>query len=145
MQGLASNKQAMPGIESAYEKHAADEHKRVSRMLGFTLTRGDAAAWSDFSWLIHNRLAQKNVAGIAWAALGALSEENAIKVSESTIGGAGYPLAPLFPDEVAEDANWWGDHASITEQRAYTVAGYKRLSARDRRLIAEHFENRWAA
>lgn len=139
------NKQAAPNIGSDYKKNAKDEHKRAARMLGFTLTRGDVDAWLDFSWFIHNQLSQQKVAEMAWASLCALSEENAIKVCENEIGGAGHPIPPLFPDDASEDANWWGDHASFTELRAYTVAGYKRLSPRDRRLIVEHFEKRRAA
>ncbi|MEY8842038.1 hypothetical protein AB9K41_23665, partial [Cribrihabitans sp. XS_ASV171] len=71
---------------SLYAKKA---HKRAAKALGYALTLGGFDAWRDASAIWSARLAPDERAAVAWAALTALSREDAEKVATGVLGGAG--------------------------------------------------------
>jgi hypothetical protein len=100
------------------------EHKRMSRIMGYTLTLGDADAWAVFSALAMARMTPEERAALAWAALRSLdTPEQAELVAESVLKFADYPL-PTFLSPM-DDARWWASFASLKERKAYALAAYE--------------------
>jgi hypothetical protein len=113
------------------------EHKRMSRMVGYTLTLGDADAWANFTTVAMVRMTVEERAALAWAALRSLdTPEQAEMVAETVLSFAGYPL-PAFLNPM-EDARWWAARASLKECKAYALAAYEALPVRDQMAFRNH-------
>ena len=63
--------------------YAKPAHKRMARMLGFALTLGDGITWRSFAAVAFARLTREERVALAWAALWALDEDDAVAVVEA--------------------------------------------------------------
>ena len=112
------------------------EHKRASRMMGYTLTLGDPGDWGRFSTFARARLTVTELAGLAAAALGALPEGRAFQVAASILGASGDPLPPFLGG--MDDARFWASLATQQELKAYALAAYEAMGARDQAAFFRH-------
>lgn len=134
---------ALKGPGKGFSKLIDPNHKRLSRMLGYCLTLGDADAWAGFSFVAEARLSEAERAGIAWASLRSLEPYNAEQVAVMVLGGAGYPL-PLG-DDVMGDAQWWASMASEREAKAYCLASFNAMPPHSQAAFLSHVDARAAA
>lgn len=113
------------------------DHKRMSRMMGYALTLGDADAWVGFATVATARMTSEERAALAWAALRSLdTPEQAEMVAEAVLQFADYPL-PTFLSPM-DDARWWASFASLKERKAYALAAYEALPEREQMAFRRH-------
>ncbi|MDK3019633.1 hypothetical protein [Pseudodonghicola flavimaris] len=111
-------------------------HKRMSRVLGYSLTLGDAEGWAVFSKVAALRLSDEERAALAYAVLNSLSPEQAALVAAASMRRASVPL-PAFLGGM-EDARYWAALASRCELKAYALAAYDAMSAKDQAAFFRH-------
>lgn len=68
-------------------RFAKDRHKRVARCIGFVLTLATPQAWLDLSVILVARLSKAERAGLAYAALKSLEEDDAYDVASLAVFG----------------------------------------------------------
>lgn len=112
------------------------QHMRMSRMLGYTLTLGTPEAWAGFRYVAGVRLSEGERAMMAYFALTALRPENADLTACTAIGSAGDPL-PAFLGGM-EDARHWAKWANASELKAYALACFEAMSAKDQAAFFRH-------
>lgn len=121
-------------------KYLSDRHKRASRMLASALVLNDAEAWQQAAFVFAVRLHQGELSGLAFAALRALEPEPRQAVFDlahwGETEGAGPPLPPWL--HVMETARDWASWASRRELKAYALASFEAMTARDRAAFLEH-------
>ncbi|ROT99069.1 hypothetical protein [Histidinibacterium lentulum] len=108
----------------------------MSRVLGYSLTLGTADAWADFATLAAVRLSERELAGIAWAAMCALPRRLSEEVARLALRGAGAPLPPFLGGMA--DARFWASRASPAERKAYALAAYEAMSPSDQAALFRH-------
>ncbi|MCK0102535.1 hypothetical protein [Pseudohalocynthiibacter sp. F2068] len=128
----------LPG-RSTMSLYGKDDHKRVSKMLGYALTLGDERAWTDASVVFQARLTPTECGRAAAAFLLALDEDQAGEVAGMFLHGAGMPQSPLFSP--MDQASHWADMASTGERKAHCLASYNRLSPQDQAAFLQHVKN----
>lgn len=112
-------------------------HKRMSRILGYTLTLGDADAWTGFTSLASARMTNEERAALALASLLSLdSSEQVEAVAETALSHAGSPLPPFLSP--MDDARWWASLASLNERKAYALAAYEALPLKEQMAFRRH-------
>lgn len=113
------------------------EHKRMSRMMGYTLSISGYDAWKGFVLVAMASMTPEERAALAWAALRSLdTPEQAELVAESVLKFANYPLPPFL--NPMEDARWWASFASLKERKAYALAAYEALPPREQMAFRKH-------
>ena len=117
-------------------QHIKPDHKRMSRMLGYSLLRGTPDAWVDFSIVARARLSIVERAGLAVASLRSLPDVLALDTAAAAIGMAGDPLPPFLGG--MEDARSWASWASPVELKAYALAAFEAMSAKDKAAFFHH-------
>jgi len=112
------------------------EHDRMSRVLGYCLTLGTADAWSKFSFVAAVRLSEEERSALALAVLNSLEVDLAQDVAAASIGSAGTPLPPFlgFMDE----ARFWATYANRSEIKAYALACFEAMGAKDQAAFTRH-------
>ncbi len=109
----------------------------MARVIGYTLTLGDADAWAGFTTVARARLTSEERAALAWGALRALdTPEQAEIVAATLLTFADAPL-PTFLNPM-EDARWWASFASLQERKAYALAAYEALPMREQMAFRNH-------
>ena len=122
---------------STLAKFMKPDHKRMARVIGYTLTLSNADAWAGFTTVARARLTSEERAALAWAALRALdTPEQAELVAETVLTFAGSPL-PTFLSQM-QDARWWASFASLKERKAYARAAYESLPFHDQIAFRNH-------
>jgi hypothetical protein len=122
---------------SSFSNFMKSEHKRMSCVMGYTLTLGDADAWSGFTTMARARLTVEERSALAWAALRSLDTlEQAELVAKTVLTFADYPL-PSFLNPMY-DARWWASFASLNERKAYALAAYEALPVRKQMAFRNH-------
>ena len=122
---------------SLLSKHIKPDHKRMSRMIGYTLTLGDADAWAGFVAVATARMTPEERAALAFPALRSLdTPEQAELVAEAVLKFADYPL-PTFLNPM-DDARWWASFASLKERKAYALAAYEALPPHEQMAFRKH-------
>ncbi|WP_133065826.1 hypothetical protein [Mameliella alba] len=111
-------------------------HKRMSKMLGYTLTLGTSDAWSGFSDVAAARLSTEERAALAFASLRSLAPDHAELTARAAIRAAGAPV-PAFLGQMNE-ARSWAAFASRSELKAYAAAAYAALSPKDQAAFFRH-------
>ena len=119
------------------------DHKRMSRMLGYCLTLGDADAWLRFSVAAAARLTVSERAGLAYAALASLPADVREDTAATALRAAGSPLPPFLGG--MDDARFWASIAHRRELKTHAVAAFERLSAKDRAAFLKHVNEMEAA
>ena len=113
------------------------DHKRMARVIGYTLTVGGTDAWAGFSTATKARLTVEERAALAWAALRSLdTPEQSEQVAKAVLSFADYPL-PSFLNPMP-DARLWASWASAEELKAYALAAHDAMSARDQMAFRNH-------
>lgn len=109
-------------------------------MLGYALTLNDAKGWEGAAFVFAVRLHQDELSGLAFAALRAIEPEPRQAIFDlahwGETEGVGPPLPPWF--NVMPDARWWASHASRHELKAYALASFEAMTARDRAAFLAH-------
>ena len=115
------------------------EHKRMSRMLGYTLMIGEPEAWGGFSVVCRARLTVCERAGLAVAALRSLPDDCALDTAATAIGSMGDPLPPFLGG--MEDARWWASYSTRQELKAYALACFEAMAPQDQAAFVRHISN----
>lgn len=124
--------------------HIPDNIKRVSRMLGYSLMLGTADAWLDFAAVVAARLTDRERAGLAFAALRSLSDEQAAAVAGAVLpDGTSAPIPPLFG--YLDEAAFWADMAEPEAVEAYCAACFDRMAPARRADFLDHVQRGQAA
>ena len=115
----------------------------AGRVLTMALTVHDADGWCMASRLWSLRQPPEKRMAHALAALVACEGGDIRHVCTAALGGAGTPIAPFL--SYMDEASFWADMATPDELKAYSVACYLRLSARDRMAFHDWTDRRAAA
>ena len=105
-------------------------------MLGYVLTIGTAKAWLDFSRVIAARLEDREITGLAFAALTALDPNIRHDTAKAALRAAGAPL-PAFLGGM-DDARWWASVASSAELKSHALAAFEAMSPSDQAAFYRH-------
>lgn len=116
-----------------------DRHKRMSRMLGYTLHLDEPEAWGGFSTVCRARLTLFERTGLSAAALGSLPAPHAFDVARASLGAAGGPL-PAFLGGM-DDARFWASIATSEELKAYFLASFDAMSPKDQAAAFRHIRD----
>ncbi|MGR3624873.1 MAG: hypothetical protein ACU0A0_01135 [Limimaricola sp.] len=111
-------------------------------MLGYTLTLGDFDAWDGFTQFLIAKLKPVERGALAWAALRSLEPEHAEATAETVLGGAEGPYPPFL--DPMRDARFWASLASRRVRKAYALAAFESLSAKDQAAFLDHVTDRRA-
>lgn len=122
--------------DSILSRFMQDRHKRMSRMLGYTLTMGEPEAWAGFSTVCRARLTVCERAGMAVAALRSLPDDYALDTAAAAFGSMGSPLPPFLGG--MDDARWWASYANRQELKAYALACFEALDPQDQAAFFRH-------
>lgn len=112
------------------QRPKADPQARVLRMLGYALIVQDRKTAEAASAIMQASLSEQQRAMIAAIALAALPIDEAERIADLVTGGAGYPAASIGP--CLQDATYWAHDASRIERRAYALACFNAMDAKDR-------------
>lgn len=111
-------------------------HKSMSRVLGYCLTSDTPEGWRDFSRLAAARLTVPERGRLAFACLQSLHPELATMTAAAALGAQGDP-GPAFLGGM-DDARSWAAWASRGELKAYALAAFEAMSARDQAAFYQH-------
>lgn len=112
------------------------EHKRTAKVLGYTLTLGDANSYGKLSVIARKHLTLPERGGLACAFLGSLPEDCAMQAAATVLGATGDPLPPFLGG--MEDARHWASWATDAERKAYALACYEAMTPRDQAAFYRH-------
>lgn len=115
--------------DSILSSYMKPNHKRMSRMLGYTLTLGNVEAWAGFRFVSMVRMTEAERACLAWFSLSSLEPENCDQVAQGVYRSAGWPL-PAFLGGM-EDARFWASMATVNELKAYALAAFQAMPAKE--------------
>ncbi len=122
------------------------DHRHVARMIAtaFALTPHEGLrAYDALRHILARRLTSGERQGLAWAALGSCSPEEAQGIATSLFEidqPSGPPPPPLDPNDATTEAQLWAEDASHSERLAYGVAILQHLSADDRAKVMQAAE-----
>lgn len=122
--------------DSIFSRFMQDRHKRMSRVLGYTLMAGVPEAWGGFSTVCRARLTVCERAGMAVAALGSLPDEYALDACAAALGSMGSPSPPFLGG--MGDARWWASYATPQELKAYALACFEAMTPQDQAAFFRH-------
>jgi len=124
-----------PG-RSAMSLYAKDRHQRAAKMLGYCLTLETPDAWNGFSLVASLRLTPNERAALALAALNSLEPDEAEMTAAAAIGSAGAPLPPFLGG--MDEARFWASYATRAELKAYTLAAFEAMQAKDQAAFLDY-------
>lgn len=117
------------GGGSTLSRHMRPAHKRMARMLGYSLTIDAPDGWHGFSAVAQAHMTKAERVSLAYAALNTLSSEEAAMVASAVLRPAGYPLPPFLGG--MSDARDWASFASRRELIAYATAAFEAMTLPD--------------
>ncbi|MBL4917750.1 hypothetical protein [Szabonella alba] len=112
------------------------DHKRMSRMLGYTLTIGTPEAWQGFRRVAQVRMTEAERAMLAFFMLNTLSRDLAEGIARFALNAAGDPLPPFLGG--MEDARSWAGWATRDELKAYALASFEAMTPQDQAAFFQH-------
>lgn len=124
-------------------KYIKPDHKRMSRSLGYCLTIGTYDAWTAFTALAAFRLSETERAALAFSALNSLDLDKAEITAAAALGSTGAPM-PSFLGGM-DEARSWASYASRSELKAYALAAFEAMSAKDRAAFFQHITTKEVA
>ena len=122
-----------PG-RSAMSLYAKDRHQRAAKMLGYALTNPELWAATGLVWAV--RLTPNERAALAFAALNSLEPDDAERTAAAAIGSAGAPLPPFLGG--MDEARFWASYATRAELKAYTLAAFEAMQAKDQAAFLDY-------
>ncbi|MDP2739055.1 MAG: hypothetical protein Q8O82_10255 [Pseudorhodobacter sp.] len=108
----------------------------MCRMLGYCLTLETPDAWNGFSLVASLRLTPNERAALAFAALNSLEPDEAEMTAAAAIGSAGAPLPPFLGG--MDEARFWASYANPAELKAYTLAAFEAMQAKDQAAFLDY-------
>jgi hypothetical protein len=132
-------------MSKTLSKYMPDAHKRVARMIGYTLLQGgDADNWHGLTVVLTARLTPQERVAMAWAVLRSLTPEQVVDVAQTVLpDGVGAPIAPLFNH--MDEAASWGDMAEPEAHEAYCLVGFNAMPAKRKAAFLDFVQGRAAA
>lgn len=127
----AASAVALAALITADQRHVAH---MVATALALTPYEGPRA-YAALRRILDRRLTSRERQGLAWAALGACTPEQAKGIAEDLFEinpPNRWPHASLDPNDATVEARLWAEDASHVELLAYGTAILQRLPARDR-------------
>ena len=124
----------------------SDHHARAARMLSYALTLGeDPEIWSALAVVFEARLTQAERRRVLIAALRSAASDDVYPTLDEFIrdDAIGAPLPVLR--EIADDARWWADLATMPELKAWLTACFVRLPQLERQSFLASAARRAAA
>ncbi|WP_139840111.1 hypothetical protein [Pseudoruegeria sp. SK021] len=115
---------------------AKEGHRRVLRVLSYALTLADADGWNAFSIAAARHLSDEERACMALSILRTLPTDDAEKVADAVLGGAGMPITIL--GTTMEQAAFWADRASPNEKDAYCLATFNAMQKNRQAAFRAH-------
>ena len=112
-----------------FPDYFAPTHARMCRMLGYCLSLETPDAWNGFSFVASLRLTLNERAALAVAALNSLEPDEAEMTAAAVVGSAGAPLPPFLGG--MDEARIWASYANRAELKAYTLAAFEAMPAKD--------------
>jgi len=109
--------------------HISDNHRRNSKMLFFALHADSVDIWSDSALVWRARLTDHELAALTYSFLRSMDPDQAALVVEAAFDKPDTPCVPLF--SAMDEAAHWADWADYDSVKAFTLAGYNRLSPAD--------------
>ena len=113
----------------SFPDYFAPAHALMCRMLGYCLTLETPDAWKGFSFVASLRLTPNERAALAFAALNSLEPDEAEMTAAAVVGSAGAPLPPFLGG--MDEARLWASYATLSELKAYTLAAFEAMQAKD--------------
>jgi hypothetical protein len=107
-------------------EHMPTAYRAVARSICYALTLDHPDAWAGLPVIMWARLDERERGMLAYVSLLAMDAENAERVAEAFLGGAGMPGAPLFNH--MDEAAFWSDMAEPSELDAYCLASFNRMA-----------------
>lgn len=111
-------------------------HKRMSRMLGYTLMSGDWESWANFAKVALHSLTDRERYSLSFAILYTLDPAQAEQTAAEILNAAGSPLPPFLG--AMDDARHWASLASKTERKAYALAAFEAMEPADQNAFYRH-------
>ncbi|MBR9763859.1 MAG: hypothetical protein GYB53_10125 [Rhodobacteraceae bacterium] len=108
----------------------------MSRSLGYALTAADSFAWDSFAKVASLRLAPEERAALAYASLHSLSPYHAELTACAALSPIGEPLPSYLGG--MQEARSWSEFAALSELKAYALAAYEALPAREQMAFRKH-------
>ena len=121
-------------LVTANQHHAA---RMIATALALTSHEG-LRAYAALRSVLTRRLTSSERQGLAWAALGACSPDQARGIAADLFEieeQGGPPPSPFDPDDATSEAQLWAEGASPSERLAYGLAIFQRLSADERHRV----------
>lgn len=125
---------------SNLSKYIKPEHKRLSRMLGYSLTLATPDAWSGFAVVAAAGLSAAERMALAFSALRSLDPEHAKAAAAVAIGTASAPLPPFLGG--MDEARFWASCASRSERKAYALAAFEAMGTADQAAFLHHISQK---
>ena len=122
--------------QSLLSQNMKPVHKRMSRMLGYCLMADAPSTWAAFSVVAAARLSASERAILAFSALRSLQPAHAETAAAAALRAGGAPL-PAFLGGLS-DARFWASYATPQELRAYALAAYEAMGAKDQAAFFKH-------
>jgi len=92
---------------------------------------------TEFSRILRAHMTEEDLDKLSRSSLMAQRPDRAAASVAAALGGAGFPLPPLFPDDLMGEADTWVSLASTAERITYHIATGRTLSDNDRRRVYE--------
>lgn len=121
-------------LVNSNQRHVA---RMIAAALALTSHEG-LRAYAALRSVLARRLTSSERQGLAWAALGACSPEQAQGIAADLFEiepQGGPPPSPFDPHDANSEAHLWAESASHAERLAYGLAIFQRLSADDQANI----------
>jgi hypothetical protein len=128
---------------SSMSKHASVDHKRVAKMLGYSLTLGSVDGWWGLCQVIEKRLSCSERAALALMALKALPPDDMALVVQQVANQSTMPDPPLLGH--MDQAAFWADMASSEELDAYCLASFQSMELSRQSDFLSYVSERQAA
>jgi len=122
-----------------YLRNIRDGLRRSIKSIGYCLVLAETDRWLQLPVILKHHLEPEERFALAYAATRSLQDDHQDMMIEAIQNlrqpdGMGYPLPP-FGDEILDDAQYWANHASDSERRAYLVAILKHMTDGDKKTV----------
>lgn len=117
-------------------KHIPANTKRVTRSIGYAAWLDTTDAWLSLPVVLKARFEPHQRAALAFSALNSLDLDQAEMTAAASIGSAGAPLPPFLGG--MDEARFWASYASRFELKAYALASFEAMSAKDQAAFFRH-------
>lgn len=112
------------------------EYRKLARVFGLVLQVGTFDAWLQFGQITTRHLTRQERAALAFGSLISLPQEIAVEAAAAALSAIGDPLPPFLGG--MNDARLWAARATNAELRAYALAAFEALPAKDQAAFFYH-------